>query len=362
MRTMTPLTLYHQDLKKECFSFDPAQEAVVNELQRLFDELVNNNKKGFIQRLITSQSTPKGVYIWGTVGRGKTYLVNTFYQSLPFENKLRLHYYRFMKLVHDELKRFQGEKDPLSLVAKDFAKKARVIILDEFFVSDIADAMILANLLKFMFEKNITLVTTSNIQPDGLYKDGLQRARFLPAIKLLKTQMTVLGVTGETDYRLRTLEQLPIYYTPLNAKTCRQMNECFEQLTQGHKVDQSPILEIEGRNIPAVRIADGVSWFTFTALCDGPRSQNDYIALAKEFHTIFLDNIPVMGEYDQDKIRRFISLVDELYDRGVNLIIAAEAPMDKIHKGKRLTFEYKRTLSRLQEMQSKAYLSKEHCP
>lgn len=361
---MTPKDTYQQDLKKKGFSFDPAQAAIVDELQRLYDEtLTRPSKNGFLKSLLKrNKQAPKGLYIWGSVGRGKTYLVDTFYNCLPFEDKIRLHYHRFMKRVHDELRRFKGEKNPLFFVAQRLAKEARVIILDEFFVSDIADAMILARLLKFLFEDGVILVTTSNIYPDGLYKDGLQRDRFLPAIALLKEYTVVLDVEGDTDYRLRTLEQVPIYYTPLSLATTGKMQNSFNQLVRGHHVQEAPTLEVEGRRIPAIRVADGIAWFSFHALCDGPRSQNDYIALSREYHTIFLDETPVMSEKNEDMMRRFINLIDEFYDRSVNLIIAAEAPMNKIYLGSKLTFEYKRTLSRLQEMQSREYLAREHYP
>ena len=361
---MTPTEIYQQDLKKEGFSYDEAQAAIVDELQRLYDELISKPPKfNVLQQLLKrSQQAPKGIYIWGSVGRGKTYLVDTFYNCLPFNDKIRLHYHRFMKRIHDELKRFKGEKDPLSFVAKRLAKEARIIVLDEFFVLDIADAMILGRLLKFLFDDNVVLVTTSNIYPDGLYKDGLQRDRFLPAIELIKEYTVVLDVEGDTDYRLRTLEQVPIYYTPLSQATTESIQQSFNRLVRRHPVQEAPALEIEGRNIPAIRTAGDVAWFSFYALCDGPRSQNDYIVLSREFHTIFLDKTPIMHAPDDDMMRRFINLIDEFYDRSVNLIIAAEAPMDKIYQGTKLTFEYKRTLSRLQEMQSKEYLASEHCP
>ena len=358
----TPGEIYQQDLKKEGFTYDAAQSAIVDELQRLYDQLMaDRSKKSFLQRLLRTKTAPvKGVYIWGSVGRGKTYLVDSFYACLPFPDKLRLHYHRFMKRIHDELERFKGEKNPLELVAKHLASETSIIVLDEFFVSDIADAMILGRLLDSLFKNNVTLVTTSNIFPDGLYKDGLQRDRFLPAIALLKLHTVVLDVEGDTDYRLRTLEKASTYHTPLTSETKKQMETSFHQLVRDHEIKGITEVEIENRKIPVIAAADDVAWFSFHALCDGPRSQNDYIALACEYHTVFLDQVSVMTVEHEDIMRRFISLVDEFYDRGVNLIIAAEAPMEKIYTGIKLLFEYKRTLSRLQEMQSREYLAREH--
>lgn len=360
----TPKALYQQKLTNHHFISDPAQDVIIAELQRLYDELILIQKKAtFFQRIFKrSHKTAKGIYIWGNVGRGKTYLIDIFYECLPFDNKIRLHYHRFMKHIHDELKRFNGEKDPLSCVAKQFAEKTCIIVLDEFFVSDIADAMILGRLLIFLFANNITFVTTSNIHPDNLYPDGLQRSRFLPAIDLLKNNMQVMSLAGETDYRLRTLEQVPIYHFPVNEHTLQQMQDSFTQLANGCYIEEGSNLEVEGRIIPVVRLTHGIVWFTFRALCDGPRSQNDYIALAREYHTVFLDQVFVMKANDEDIMRRFIALVDEFYDNRVNLIIVAEAPIDKIYQGKKLTFEFKRTLSRLQEMQSKEYLAQTHHP
>ena len=360
----TPSALYQQSLKDHHLTLDPAQVIVIDKLQRLYDELILTNKKNnFFYRIFKrSHQAVKGIYIWGDVGRGKTCLVDMFYECLPFEHKIRLHCHRFMKHIHEELKQLKGEKDPLSCVAKQLATKARIIVLDEFFVNDIADAMILGRLLLFLVSNGITFVTTSNIHPDNLYQNGLHRDRFLPAIDLIKSNMNVVSLNGETDYRLRTLEQAPVYYFPVNKCTIQQMKNSFTQLANSCYIEKSPDLEVEGRIIPAVYLAHGMVWCKFKSLCDGPRSQNDYIVLAREYHTVFLEELPIMKTEHDDMMRRFISLIDEFYDNNVNLIIVAEASMDKIYQGEKLKFEFKRTLSRLQEMQSTEYLAKTHQP
>ena len=361
---VTPRILYQQSLQNHQLISDPVQVVVIDKLQHLYDELLLRQKKNnFFYRLFRcGHKAAKGVYIWGDVGRGKTCLVDMFYKCLPFKNKIRLHYHRFMQQIHADLKRFKGEKDPLSYVAKQFAKRTCIIVLDEFFVNDIADAMILSRLLIFLFSQGITLVTTSNIHPDNLYHDGLHRTRFLPAIDLIKGNMDVVNLNGATDYRLRTLEQAPVYYFPVNAYAVQQMKYSFTQLSGGSHIENSPNLEVEDRIIPAVYLTHGMVWFRFNALCDGPRSQNDYIALACEYHTVFLEGVYVMTADNEDIMRRFIALVDAFYDNSVNLIIAAEVPADKIYQGEKLQFEFRRTLSRLKEMQSTEYLGKTHQP
>ncbi|KZY74369.1 ATPase, partial [Oleiphilus sp. HI0068] len=292
-------------------------------------------------------------------GRGKTYLMDNFYESLPFEQKMRIHFHRFMQRVHQELTTLEGEKNPLHIVAKKLSDEARIICFDEFFVSDIGDAMILGGLMQELFANGVSLVCTSNIVPDGLYKDGLQRDRFLPAIDLVNKYTEVVNVDGGNDYRLRTLEQAELYHFPLDAQADINLDKYFKQLAVeagSHELE----LEINGRPLKALRHADDVVWFTFSELCDGPRSQNDYIEIAREFHAVIVSNVPQMSIDTDDQARRFINMVDEFYDRSVKVIISAEAPIHEIYQGGKLSFEFERTESRLLEMQSHEYLEQAH--
>ncbi len=366
-----PIQRYQRDLEREDFSHDPAQAHAVDCLQRLFDELCAApalkpaGLKAKLGGLFGRQSEPpriKGLYFWGGVGRGKTYLMDTFYDTLPFENKLRAHFHRFMQRVHKELKALAGEKNPLVLVADRIADEARVICFDEFFVTDITDAMILGGLFERLFERGVVLVATSNIVPDGLYKDGLQRARFLPAIALLKECTEVVNVDGGVDYRLRTLEQAELYHHPLDAAADTSLADSFQRLAPPEATTENTLLEVEGREIRARFVADDVAWFEFDELCDGPRSQYDYIELARVFHAVILSNVPQLGGARDDQARRFINLIDEFYDRNVKLVISAEVPLETLYSGGRLEFEFQRTCSRLLEMQSQDYLALEHRP
>lgn len=363
---MTPLERYKKDLERDDFSYDPSQEMAVKHLQRLYDDLVAYQppKKSFLQSLLGKpvvKEPAKGLYFWGGVGRGKTYLVDTFFDSLPFNEKMRVHFHRFMQRVHDDLRKFDGEKNPLTLVAANLASEIRVLCLDEFFVKDITDAMILAGLLGELFKNGVSLVTTSNIVPDGLYENGLQRARFIPAIDLLKQYTEVVNVDSGVDYRLRALEQAEIYHYPLDANANEGLLKSFKSIALGEGQADCKI-EINHRQLNAVRLHDDVVWFDFYELCDGPRSQNDYIELAKEFHTVFLSDVPQMKRDTDDQARRFINLIDEFYDRNVKLIISAEAAIHDLYLGGNLSFEFDRTVSRLLEMQSHEYLGREHRP
>lgn len=308
-----------------------------------------------------SRKPERGLYLWGGVGRGKTYLMDAFYESLPFERKLRVHFHRFMQRVHRELSALEGEKNPIDVLGDRIASEADVICFDEFFVSDIADAMILANFLAAIFQRGITLVATSNIAPQGLYQNGLQRARFLPAIELLEQHTDVLNVDAGVDYRLRTLEQAQLYHFPLGEAADASLKDSFQRLAPD-QVQHWQRIEINGRYLTCRALADDVAWFEFPELCDGPRSQNDYIELAREFHAVILSGVPRMDATQDDQCRRFINLVDEFYDRCVKLVIAAEAPASELYTGTRLDFEFARTESRLFEMQSHAYLALEHRP
>ena len=369
-----PYERYRRDLQRDGFQHDPAQERAVRYLQTIYDQLVArpepaaSKKPGLFSRLVgrdkptvAGQPTVRGLYLWGGVGRGKTYLVDTFFDALPLERKQRIHFHSFMRAVHAELKQLQSQQDPLRVVARRFAEKARVICLDEFFVSDITDAMLLYGLLKELFARGVTLITTSNIEPDGLYKDGLQRARFLPAIELLKQHVDVLNVDGGVDYRLRALEKAEIYHSPLDERAEQILNEVFNNIAPepGHRGGD---VEIEGRYIPTLREADGIVWFNFRAICDGPRGTADYIEIARCYHTVLISNVPAMDWQMENQARRFINLVDEFYDRSVKLILSAAVPLLALYTGEKLKFEFQRTVSRLQEMQSHEYLERPHLP
>ena len=364
---MTPLERYQADLKRPDFFHDAAQENAVRHLQRLYDDLIarEQGKSGLMGKLFGKkpQGPVKGLYFWGGVGRGKTYLVDTFFDALPFEQKMRTHFHRFMKRVHEEMKTLKGEKNPLTIIGKRFADEARVICFDEFFVSDITDAMILATLMEELFKNGVSLVATSNIVPDGLYKDGLQRARFLPAIALLKEHTDIVNVDSGVDYRLRALEQAELFHFPLGQAAEDSLRKSFQSLLPDctHMVENEALM-IENRAIHAVRVCEDVAWFEFRELCDGPRSQNDYIELGKIFHAVILANVEQMSVAKDDMARRFIKLVDEFYDRNVKLIISAEVELKDLYTGGRLSFEFQRTLSRLLEMQSHEFLSRPHRP
>ena len=368
---MTPFERYQADLLRPDFSRDAAQQNAVEHLQRLYDRLVAAESKGQRKNALASWveklGRPKpvepirGLYFWGGVGRGKTYLMDTFFESLPFSRKLRAHFHRFMQRVHRELKALAGAKNPLQLIADRLAQEARVICFDEFFVSDIADAMILGGLFEALCHRGVTFVATSNIEPDGLYKDGLQRSRFLPAIALLKRHTLVLNVDGGTDYRLRALEKAELYHVPLGAAADQLLLQNFRALApETGMADQ--LLDIEGRAIHARYVADDVVWFDFAELCDGPRSQNDYIELARQYHAVLLGGVPQLTEQKEDQARRFINLIDEFYDRNVKLVLTAAVPLLELYTGVRLRFEFERTKSRLLEIQTHEYLAREHKP
>lgn len=367
---MTPLQRYQSDLQKPGFVADAAQEMAVVHLQDLYDRLVSREDAsrpgmsrwwGALRR--DTMQPEQGLYFWGGVGRGKTYLMDLFFDALPFERKMRSHFHRFMHRVHAELNqlREQKQKDPLDVVATRIAREARVICFDEFFVSDIADAMILGGLFKALFCRGVTLVATSNIVPDQLYRNGLQRERFLPAIEVLKRHVRVLNVDGGTDYRLRTLEQVELYYCPLGPAADASLLDSLHQLAPEHVVEHVD-MEVNGRAVHARYLADDVAWFDFVELCERPRSPADYIELARELHAVVLANIPALDDDRNDEARRLINLIDEFYDRNVKMVISAAVPLAGLYTGRRLAFEFERTRSRLLEMQSREYLGRPHKP
>ena len=363
-----PLLRYQQALSAGSFTPDPAQQEAVNGLQQVFDELLARYQRA--QRVIgparfreiRRQKIPaQGLYLWGGVGRGKTWLMDMFFESVPFRRKLRVHFHRFMQRVHRQLKELQGTKDPLTHVANSLHDEAVVICFDEFFVTDIADAMILGGLFERLFARGVTLVATSNIVPERLYENGLQRQRFLPAIALVQAHCRVLNVDAGIDYRLRVLTQAALYYSPLDAQAERILKTRFSDLTTGQLVHVSP-LDINDRSVKVLSRSEDVVWTTFDELCQQARSAHDYIELAREYHTVLVSGIPEMGVDNDDAARRFINLIDEFYDRSVKLVVSAERPILQLYAGGRLSFEFERTMSRLQEMQSSDYLMRPHRP
>ena len=365
---LSPLLRYERDIRENEFTFDKAQHHAIEKLDRLYHEIIGRKSQSdsMISRLLNwntkpSNRAPLGLYLWGGVGRGKTYLMDSFFDALPIKKKKRIHFHRFMYWVHTELKTLAGTSDPLIHVAKKLADEAEVLCFDEFFVSDIGDAMILASLLEQMFKLGITLVTTSNIIPENLYRNGLQRSRFLPAIELLTKHTEVINVDGGIDYRLRTLQQAEIYHYPIDEAAEANLQFSFTHLAVDKMIENSAIV-INDREIAVRAMADGVVWFTYLNACTSPRSAKDYIELSKLYHSVLLSEVPQLTDDVNDQVRRFISLVDEFYERHVKLIISSEVALEDLYKGSNLEFEFKRTMSRLQEMQSKEYLAREHLP
>jgi cell division protein ZapE len=363
-----PLELYESALSADLIASDAAQREAVEALQELYGELFvrwrMHKEAGLLGKFSFLKGNPKpvqGLYFWGGVGRGKTWLMDLFYESIPFRRKMRVHFHRFMRRVHKELKQLEGSKDPLDQVADGIAQEAVLLCFDEFFVSDITDAMILGTLLDRLFERGVTLVATSNIPPERLYENGLQRERFLPAIRHIQSRTRVLNVDGGVDYRLRALTRAELYHYPLDEGADASLQESFNQLAVGEG-ESGVTIDIEGRPISCRCLCDDVAWFDFEALCDGPRSQNDYIELSREFHTVLLSNVPCLSRGMDDQARRFINLVDEFYDRRVNLVMSAEVPLESLYQGSHLGFEFQRTTSRLLEMQSEEYLAQAHQP
>jgi cell division protein ZapE len=365
----SPLELYRQDLDRGIITADESQRAAIFELERLYEHLVARwtAKPGLSSWLgrclgLGRGNAEPGLYLWGGVGRGKTYLMDLFFHALPGERKMRMHFHRFMLMVHRLLLAQKGRSDPLLEVAAELAEKVDVLCFDEFHVADIGDAMILANLLEGLFERGVMLVATSNIVPDRLYERGLQRQQFLPAIALIERHTRVLNVDGGTDYRLRSLDKVAVYLQPLDTVSAATLEALFNDLTRGLHVTAPQQLEINGRRMDALRWSEGLVWFDFETLCGGPRSAADYIELGRQYHTVFVSGLPWLEESADDKARRFITMVDEFYDHRVKLVLSAAGELDHIYRGTELGFPFARTRSRLLEMQTREYLGSQHRP
>ncbi|MBX9871909.1 MAG: AFG1 family ATPase [Burkholderiaceae bacterium] len=350
---------YEAELKARGYTSDPAQLRAVEALERCAIEWSHYKEKrsNRLKKLINHPDIPKGVYMYGGVGRGKSFLMDCFFNAVPLVRKTRLHFHEFMREVHRELADLQGTVNPLDALGERIAEKYKLICFDEFHVADITDAMILHRLLAALFRNGVGLVVTSNFKPDALYPNGLHRDRILPAIALLNQEMEIVNVDNGTDYRRRTMEQVQAYHTPLGPQADAAMTESFNQLAEAH--DEDPVLHIESRQIQARRKAGGVVWFDFKTLCGGPRSQNDYLEIASQFHTVFLSDVPHMPVRMASEARRFTWLVDVLYDRRVKLILSAAVAPEQLYTEGPLVHEFPRTVSRLNEMQSREFLEQE---
>lgn len=356
---MSVRTAYEAELNARGYQSDPAQLRAVAALERCAEQWsqYKARRSNAFKKLISHPPIPLGVYLYGGVGRGKSFLMDCFYQVVPIQRKTRLHFHEFMREVHRQLRELQGTVNPLDELGKRMAQRYKLICFDEFHVADITDAMILHRLLAALFDNGVGFVTTSNFEPDGLYPGGLHRERILPAIEMLKARLEVVNVDNGVDYRRRTLEQLKLYHCPLGPQADAAMAQAFDQLAEAQ--DQDPVLVIEARKIQALRRAGGVVWFDFQQLCDGPRSHNDYLEIANQFHTVLLSNVPHMPVHMASQARRFTWLVDVLYDRRVKLIMsAATEPQDLYTEGP-LAHEFPRTASRLHEMQSAQFMALE---
>jgi cell division protein ZapE len=356
--------LYAREIAKRQFKSDAAQLAAIKHLERLRAELTTAASAPLGKRLLRGLTrdnggAPRGVYLWGGVGRGKTWLMDLFYSSLAITQKRRTHFYRFMQEVHADLKRLKGMQSPLEGVADKIAKKAQVICFDELFVSDIADAMILAGLFGALTRRGVALVFTSNVKPKDLYKAGLQRDRFTPTIALIEKHCDVIAVDGGVDYRLRQLTKATIYLPADAADTQQKLEELFDELSDDD-VETDGTITVNHRKIKVLRESENVIWFDFAALCEGPRSPADYISLASEYQSVIISGVPVLHDTADNAARRFISVIDEFYDRGVKVVVSAAAAPSELYKGEKLKFEFQRTASRLIDMQSEEYLARAH--
>ncbi|MBL0086020.1 MAG: AFG1 family ATPase [Ideonella sp.] len=351
--------LYAQVLAERGYQSDPAQLRAVAALQRCQDEWAayKARRGNALTKMLVRPPIPRGVYMHGGVGRGKSFLMDCFFQAVPLSRKTRLHFHEFMREVHRELQELKGTVNPLDELGKRIARRFRLICFDEFHVADVTDAMILHRLLDSMFANRVSIVTTSNFEPDALYPNGLHRDRILPAIELIKAKLEVICVDNGTDYRRRTMEHLQLYHTPLGDLAEAALERSFNELAEAR--DEDPVLHIEHRELRSVRRAGGVVWFDFRTLCGGPRSQNDYLEIAQQFHTVILSNVPQMPPRLASEARRFTLLVDVLYDRRVKLIMSAAVPAEALYTEGPLAHEFPRTVSRLQEMRSTDYLALE---
>ena len=369
---MSPSTVaarYDELVARQQIASDPAQRQAIEQLDALRVELIEHPRRyGFWRRRLMRRlpkraalTPPRGVYLWGGVGRGKTLIMDLFFDTLPVTGRRRTHFHRFMHDLHVELGRLHHRSSPLEVVAHRIARRTRVLCFDEFFITDIADAMLLGTLLEGLFRRGVALVATSNVAPADLYRDGLQRQRFLPAIALLEQCVQVVHVDHGVDYRLRQLERAAIFQLSASPEAQQRMQQAFETLA-GSEDSGGGALTIAGRPIAYRRLDDGIAWFDFEAICGGPRSQDDYIEIAHEFHTVLVSDVPQFGLTTEDAARRFVALVDEFYDRAVNLILSAAVPIVELYRGTHLKFDFQRTVSRLIEMQSRDYLARPHRP
>lgn len=361
---MSLIARYEAGIGEGRWTDDPAQRAALQPLERLHRELSSRSEGAWFSRWLgpfRRQAAPRGVFLWGGVGRGKTFLMDLFHDSLPELPRLRMHFHRFMGRVHAELHRLGEVEDPLALIARDFADAYDLLCFDEFVVIDIADAMILGRLFQQLFERGVAVVATSNSAPAELYREGLQRAKFLPAIAAIEAHCEVHALDSPTDWRLRALTQAPVYHHPDGPAAEAALAASFQRLTTT-QADPRPEFIVEDRPIAVRRRAGDVIWFHFDALCRGPRAVADYIEIARSFHSVLLSGVPLLTEAMEDEARRFVHLVDEFYDRRVKLFIAAEVPPEALYQGFRVRFEFARTVSRLTEMQSEHYLAQPHQP
>ena len=355
---MKTIEFYQQELKTRGYQSDPAQLRAVERLQKCEDEWIayKEIRSNSLKKKIFKPTLPRGLYLWGGVGRGKSFLMDCFYAASPLEKKIRIHFHEFMREVHRELHELSGLADPLDELSKRIANRYRLICFDEFHINDIADAMILYRLLSALFADRVQFVMTSNYRPDQLYPNGLHRDRLLPAIKLLQEKLDVLNVDAGNDYRRVQMAQVEAYLTPVNAETQATLGQMFQTLIGNQKEARNPVLNIESRELRPLHMADGVVWFDFKTLCCGPRSQNDYLEISNQFHTVILSGVPYMPPRMTNEARRFIWLIDVLYDHKIKLIMSAEVSAPDLYTEGQITAEFSRTVSRLIEMQSRDYL------
>jgi cell division protein ZapE len=358
---LSPKAWYKAASAKPDFVQDAAQAAAIDELDVLWHQLMDfkSRRNQFLGRSLLSPDVPKGLYLWGGVGRGKTFLMDAFYACLPYRRKRRIHFHNFMAEVHHEMKLLADENDALIALADRIAKSTRLLCLDEFHVDDIADAMILGRLIAALFERGVVLMTTSNYPPDGLYPHGLQRQNFLPVIDLLKREMKVLKVDSGNDYRMQAMAREPMFIVPADASSKARMEALFERIAAGNQPVEGHI-EVRGRSFPVKRYSRTVAWFDFSELCGGAHAQEDYLAIAHRFPTVFLSNIPQMTADHAAAKRRFTWLIDVLYDNNVRLVASAAVPLAQLYPEGATSGESSRTVSRLTEMQSRRYLQLPH--